>query len=131
MHYGSTITLHYFSNKKRKGLARSVSYFVWLFSFLTNQKIMQSSNHSSTEHFRKIVGFEAKVKDFKKCPPGQRQRFQKLSLRTRSLRCSLITIGFIVDLLKTLVALKMAVFSYKKKEKRFERFRPRQESTRE
>ena len=59
-------TLNYFSNKKRKQrtdrLAVMLS-FVWLFSYLTNQKIMLSS--SRERNFGELVGFEAKATKLK------------------------------------------------------------------
>ena len=44
-------------------------YFVWLFSFSTNQEIMMSSRQNRT--FLRTLGFEAKAKDIQLCPQGQ------------------------------------------------------------
>ena len=69
------------SPKKGKVFAQKIEIFSWNFRrrkkvmtlapFLTNQKTVLSS--AEAEHFRGLGGFEAKAKDLKMCPQGQRR----------------------------------------------------------
>ena len=62
------ISLYYFSNKERKRIDRlEVFAFLCLVIFLVNQSKNKVVLEPRTGHFRGLVGFEARAKDFKMC----------------------------------------------------------------